>query len=334
VLVTTVTAGHCQTMGTIARLSTWLMVIFSLATVVHGHAGTDAPDALMREAVEELKQLYATDITLGTPLEIEGFKIIPLATVGVGLGHRTGAPEREAFWGAGGVLSPVGVIVVSTQGVQLLPVSKGFVAQVLSAVTPMILQVIQATRKAPADSTSAPPPRVSMPAILATLYAFIPEGGLKFGVFPWPLPLVLIFVAGWLVLALLIAVFLPRQLAAVAATLQANVPRAGVVGLLSYGAVFMLAAVFTISIIGIPFAVLVLVFTWTAKLLGTVSIAWLIGQRVAAAVRRTPSAEVVSVLIGGIMLGVVRIIPVLGWCLWAIVGIFGFGAVLRTHMPR
>jgi hypothetical protein len=74
-------------------------------------------------------------------------------------------------------------------------------------------------------------------------------------------PLVLISVLGWLALAPLIGVFLPSQLVAIASTLQANALRAGVLGLLSYGAIFMLAVVFTISIIGIPFTVLLLVFS-------------------------------------------------------------------------
>ena len=123
----------------------------------------------------------------------------------------------------------------------------------------------------------------------------------------------LIFVLGWLVLTLLICVFLPNQPVVLALTLQANALRAGLHGLLSYGVIFGLAVVFTISIIGIPFIVLLLVFTWAANLLGMVSIAWLVGQKALGAVRRAPYPEVVYVLIGGIILGVVRIIPVLGW---------------------
>ncbi len=67
--------------------------------------------------------------------------------------------------------------------------------------------------------------------------------------------------------------------------------------------VFILAEAFTISIIGIPFTLVLLVFIWAAKLLATVSIAWLVEQKTLTAVRRTHYAEVTHVLIGGIILG-------------------------------
>jgi uncharacterized spore protein YtfJ len=321
-------------MATILRYTTYLVIVLSLTLAMRGMASADAPDPALRDAVEELRQLYSTEVTLGKPLEIDGLKIIPLATVGTGYGQRTPAPGAEVLRGAGGVLSPVGVLVVSNRGVQLLPVSKGFLEQLLSAVTPVLLQIMTGEKREAANATGAPPARVSLPEFLATLYAFLPKSGWKFGLFPWPLSLVLIFLSGWLVLALLIGVFLPRQTITIAATLRADVLRAGLVGLLSYGVVFILAAVFTISIIGIPLTLVLLVFIWAAKLLGTVSIAWIVGQKTLTAARRTHHAEVTHVLIGGIILGLVRIIPVLGWILWMILGIFGFGAVLRTQLQR
>jgi len=321
-------------MAKILWYTTCLVIVLSLTLAMRDVASPDAPDPALRDAVEELRKLYSTEVTLGKPLEIDGFKIIPLATVGIGYGQRTATPGAEALRGAGGVLSPVGVLVVSNRGVQLLPVSKGFLEQVLGAVTPVLLQIMTGERKEAANATGAPPARVSLPEFLATLYTVLPESGWKFGLFPWPLPLVLIFLSGWLVLALLIGVFLPRQTITIAATLRADVLRAGLIGLLSYGVVFVLAAVFTISIIGIPLTLVLLVFIWAAKLLGTVSIAWLVGQKTLTAVRRPHHAAVTHVLIGGIILGLVRIIPVLGWILWSILGILGFGAVLRTHMQR
>jgi hypothetical protein len=37
------------------------------------------------------------------------------------------------------------------------------------------------------DTPSTPQTRVSFPEVLATFVAFVPERGLKFGLFPWPL---------------------------------------------------------------------------------------------------------------------------------------------------
>jgi hypothetical protein len=80
-------------------------------------------------------------------------KIIPLATVGIDYGQRGVSADRNATWGAGGIFSPVGVLVVSPQGVQLLPIAKGVLEQVLGAVTPVVLQQIRHT--APQAATVA-----------------------------------------------------------------------------------------------------------------------------------------------------------------------------------
>ena len=201
----------------------------------------------------------------------------------------------------------------------------------LGAITPVVLQVIRGLRQAPEDAGEVTRQRWNPTEILAALYALLPQGGLQFGLFPWPLTLVLIFLAGWLVLALLIGVFLPWPVTAIAATLQEHTLRTGLVGVLSYGVVLILAAVFTVSIIGIPLTVMVLVLAWGAQLLGMVSIAALVGRRSTTAMRRPDYSNVVCILIGGIILGLVRIIPVFGWIAWLLLGIFGFGAVILTQ---
>ncbi len=315
-------------------LLVYLTLAGDVTSPVYGLQKTTPSSITVREAVEELKQVYSTDIILGKPLEVDHLKIIPIATVGIGYGQRGVPEDRSATWGAGGVLSPVGVLVVSpliaVQGVQLLPISKGVLAQVLEAVMPVVLQQIRQTE--PQDTIVAErQARRTMTELLATLYAFLPKHGLKFGFFPWPLSFVIIFLVGWLALALLIAVFLPRQITAVAAMLQDNYLRAGMTGLLGYGIVYLLAVVFAVSIIGIPLSVVLLLLVWAVSLFGTVSIALLVGQQCAAALRRPPYADVVLVLIGGLVLGMVRVIPVLGWVVWLILSVFGFGAVLRLQ---
>jgi uncharacterized spore protein YtfJ len=297
---------------------------------VHSLQETTPSSLAVREVVEELKQVYATDIILGKPLEVDHLKIIPLATVGIGYGQRGVSEDRNTTRGAGGIVSPVGVLVVSPHGVQLLPIAKGVLEQVLGAVTPVVLQQIRHTAPQ-ADTVAERQARLTIPEILATLYAFLPQNGLQFGFFPWPLSLVIVFCVGWLVLALLMAVFLSRQITAVAAMLQENYLRAGVVGLLGYGIVYLLAVVFAVSIIGIPLSVVLLLLVWAVSLFGIVSIALLVGQQCAAALRRPPYADVVLVLIGGLVLGIVRVIPVLGWIVWLILSVVGFGAVLRLQ---
>ncbi len=112
-----------------------LVNALSLTIAMRGCAAANAPDPTIRDAVEPLKTFYATETTLEKPLEIKGFKIIPLTMVGIGYGQRPGDPDRQDLQGAGGVLSPVGFLIASHKGVQLLPVSKGLLEQLLGAVT-------------------------------------------------------------------------------------------------------------------------------------------------------------------------------------------------------
>lgn len=90
-----------RTLAKILRYTTCLVIVLSLTIAMRGVASTDAPDPALRDAVEELRNLYSTEVTLGKPLEIDAFKIIPLATVGIGYGQRMTAPGAEALRGAG-----------------------------------------------------------------------------------------------------------------------------------------------------------------------------------------------------------------------------------------
>ena len=92
--------------------------------------------------------------------------------------------------------------------------------------------------------------------------------------------------------------------------------------------------VFTISLIGLPLTILVVLLAWAVQLFGLIGIALLVGQTAAAAVQRLRAAALEHILIGGILLGLVRILPFLGWIIWLILGLFGFGAVLLTRVRQ
>jgi uncharacterized spore protein YtfJ len=315
-------------------LTMCLAAVLGLLPAVGGMPHAATLDPALRESVEELKRVYATEIVLGKPLELEGLKIIPLATVGLGYGQRQGTPEQGALHGVGGVLSPVGVLVVSPTGVQLLPIPKGLMEQLLGALAPVLAQVLHGEGPTPDGRERGTRPRLTPPELLGALYAFLPKGGLTFGLFPWSLARVLLFVLGWLALALLSGVFFPRQVAAVAATLRDHPLRTGLIGLLGAGAVGLLAMVFTISLIGLPLTILVVLLAWAVQLFGLISIALLVGQTAAAAVQRPREAALEQILIGGILLGLVRLLPFLGWIIWLILGLCGFGAVLLTRVRQ
>jgi len=51
-------------------------------------------------------------------------------------------------------------------------------------------------------------------------------------------------------------------------------------------------------------------------------------------VQRPRDSALEHILIGGILLGLVRMLPFLGWIIWLILGLFGFGAVLLTRLRQ
>ncbi len=295
----------------------------------------------LSEVLTDLEKVYATKIILGTPLEIDDFKIIPLVTVGIGYGQQIMDQEGGTIQGTGGVLSPVGILVVSRKGTQLLPIPKGTLEQFLGVLTPLLLQIMYWKKEREGIGPIKPEPPTNA-EMLAALYSFLPPQGMRFGFFPWPFSLVAGFVIAWLVLAIIVGAFLPKQMVAIADTLEENYLWTGIVGVLSYGVVFLLTLLFLITIIGIPLACAVVVVTWALKFLGTVSIAFLIGQKAVAlvvpvrrrsitALQRIRYSEGLFVFIGGMILALIRIIPILGWIVWLFLGMVGLGAVLRTQ---
>jgi uncharacterized spore protein YtfJ len=303
----------------------------ALAATDQARAESSNPSA---DTLEELKSLYSTEIILGQPLEVEGVKIIPLATIGIGFGRRDASKDQGELRGAGGVVSPVGVLVVSNKGVQLIPISKGFLEQLGSALAPIMLEFIRRAEEAPEDGKGRMGRRANLASTLAAIYGFLPENGLKFGFFPWPPFLIVIFILGWLASAVLITVFLPDQISEVAKTSRERPLHTGLTGLLGFGGVLFLAILFAASVIGLPLTVLLLVLTWVLSLLGVVGIAWIVGEKCIAAFSATRHSGTVYVVIGGILLAILRVIPFFGWVIWFLLGVFGFGGVVLTHWRK
>lgn len=299
---------------------------FVISAAAIAQTEENVTDASVRTAVEELKGMYSAEIIMGTPLEVNGLKIIPLATVGVGYGQH-GMPsdsDTQKMQGAGGILNPVGIIVVSGKNVKLIQLSKGFIEQLVGALAPVIVQAVKPGQQ---QAVGANGETYKIPEAQGTT-------GIERTLISVYTRIVFYFILGWLGLVLIIAAFLPQQVTAAVSMLQQNYIRTGLIGLVGYGLVFLFAAVFTMSLIGIPLTVVVVILTCVFTLFGTGGLALLVGQKIAAALGKDAYSNIICVLIGGIILGVVGIIPVLGLFVWTIVAIFGFGAVLQLQWNK
>jgi uncharacterized spore protein YtfJ len=297
---------------------------FVISATVIAQTEENVIDASVRTAVEELKGMYSAEIIMGTPLEVNGLKIIPLATVGVGYGQHGMPSDTQKMQGAGGILNPVGIIVVSGKNVKLIQLSKGFIEQLVGALAPVIVQAVRLGQQQAVGAngeTYKIPETQGKTGTERTLISVYTQ-------------IVFYFILGWLPLVLIIVAFLPQQVTAAVSMLQQNYIRTGLIGLVGYGVAFLLTAVFTLSLIGIPLTFVVVILTCVFTLLGTVGLALVAGQKIAAALGKGTYSDIICVLIGGTILGIVGIVPVLGLIVWTIVVIFGFGSVLQIQWDK
>ncbi|MCP4626228.1 MAG: hypothetical protein GY850_22360 [bacterium] len=298
------------------------LLLANVTRIANGEPNfNDNPDT--RAAVDELKNAYSTDVIMGKPMEVDELKIIPLATVGAGIGQLATQPGVDNMRGAASLMIPAGVIVVSKKGVKILQLSKGFIEQLFGALASVILQMMniepgEKNKGGEIKKISLEGKKFKISQIVLSLYSLI----------------VGLFLLGWFVLALLIGIFLPNSVSEIASTLRHDFVWSGIIGSLFYGVAVLLTTMFALSLFGIPLAFVIIILTCALTMFGTVGIASLVGRSLANAIKRKNISNVVIVLIGGTIMGIVGIIPVLGWISWTIVGVFGFGVVLRIQYAK
>ena len=92
---------------------------------------------------------------------------------------------------------------------------------------------------------------------------------------------------------------------------------------------------------GVPLLVALAVFAVLTKVYGTIAVFHAIGTIVAGArsrdvmlQRRWIRGDLAMVIIGVLVLGAIRLIPVLGLVVWGIASVFGVGTALATKFGR
>lgn len=143
-----------------------LMMILVLGTALAAHAQEGIQDSakFMETLVTQIQTLLKADNVLGTPLDFNGTKIIPVVGYGFGFGAGSGSGGDEkgsgsgAGGGAGGGIMPTSILVISKDGeVQVLTARKGIVSDIMSAVTPIALEAIKAEQQKKEQQQTPPP---------------------------------------------------------------------------------------------------------------------------------------------------------------------------------
>lgn len=292
-----------------------MVLIVGIVSEIPAASENTVQDAAVQRALETVRQAYSDQIIVGRPIEVNGLTLLPLATVGVGVGPYEKQPERETLAGAGGLLIPVGVIVVSGQNVRIIQVSKGLVEQLASALAPVALRILN--RQASGGEVEPQPiPDPQTPVRVNMFSAYW-----KFVVLVWIV---------WIVSALIVEKFFPNKVAAICATFRYRFIQISLLGILGYGVMTLLMILFTISIIGIPCAFVVLILAGILTLLGSIGLALFTGQESARAFKYEYS-EMRFLLIGGVLFGLLGMIPFVGILLWAFISVLGFGAIVQMQ---
>ena len=132
-------------------------------------------------------------------------------------------------------------------------------------------------------------------------------------------------------LGALLVVFLPGPVRRVTSTVQESfLPSLGV-GCLTPFVAIILAIALSITIIGIPVAIMLGFVAAAAYLFGWIAIGFLAGERILDALKLHDFAPVLAVIVGVLLIAVLGEVPCIGGIINLLIGTLGLGAVVLTR---
>ncbi len=186
--------------------------------------------------------------------------------------------------------------------------------------------------------TNLPPPRFSLPVVPTAPQAAIPPAvpapGIDLVVRPFATAGGIIIQAiGLAALAMLLTIFLHQQLDRVAQAVTRQPLISGSIGVLTVLLAPITLVILVITVLLIPVALAAVVLLVLAWLFGVVAFGMEVGDRFTKAIHRTWE-PVLSTGVGTFLLvvavGIVNLIPCVGWLAPVIVGLVGLGAAVST----
>lgn len=148
----------------------------------------------------------------------------------------------------------------------------------------------------------------------------------------------------WLVVAVVVTLINGREVRASSIETRASALYCFVLGLVAVTSLVLTAIVFSYLVsylIGIPLLLALAVFAIVTKVYGMIAVFHAVGTLVAGLrnrrqleSRRWLRGDLAMVVIGLLILGAIRMIPVIGGIAWALASILGFGVALATRFGR
>jgi len=147
----------------------------------------------------------------------------------------------------------------------------------------------------------------------------------------------------WLVASIVVTLISAREVRYSSVELRASALHCFALGLVAITSFVLTAIVFSYfpSVIGVPLLIALAVFGIVAKIYGAIAVFHALGTLVAGARtrqaldrRRWLRGDLAMVVVGVLILGAIRLIPVVGTIIWALVSVFGVGTALATKFGR
>jgi hypothetical protein len=147
----------------------------------------------------------------------------------------------------------------------------------------------------------------------------------------------------WLIAAVVVTLMSAREIRYSSVELRASALHCFALGLVALTSFVLTAIVFSYfpSVIGVPLLIALAVFAIVAKIYGAIAVFHALGTMIAGARsrealdrRRWLRGDLAMVIVGVLLLGALRLIPVVGTIIWMLASVFGVGTALATKFGR
>jgi hypothetical protein len=148
----------------------------------------------------------------------------------------------------------------------------------------------------------------------------------------------------WIIAAIVVTLASGREIRYASIELRTSPLHCFALGLVAVTSFVLTAIVFSYLIpyfVGLPLLIALGLFAVLTKIFGTIAVFHAVGTIVAGlrtrdqlSRRRWLRGDLAMVVIGVLLLGAIRLIPVVGTIAWGVVSVFGVGAALATKFGR
>jgi cytoskeletal protein CcmA (bactofilin family) len=158
-------------------------------------------------------------------------------------------------------------------------------------------------------------------------------GLLTFPLMPILLIIKLIGFFIWLLIALVVAALIPRQLVLASSQIRTAfwpVAGMGLIAIILFTGLVIVFGLLSLVLIGIPFLLILAALGLAVKIFGQVALFYFFGESIGRSSNRRSPSPLAAVVIGLIIVSLIKFIPILGFLFSFCLSIIGWGVTIRT----